>query len=92
MTWIGAQDSISIAKYAKEHNLLDEAGWKRFKKLVNRDKKFIKMVQQINKAKSRNEAKIKFGIEVPRNYQDAMKLDRLDNNTLWANAIIAKLD
>ena len=28
LKWIGAQDPITIAKYAKEHNLLDEAGWK----------------------------------------------------------------
>ena len=38
LTWIGAQDPITIAKYAKEHNLLDEAGWKRLKKLVYKDK------------------------------------------------------
>ena len=83
LTWIGAQDHIVIVIYVKEHNLNYKSGWKRFKMFVNRDKKFIRMVQQINKTKSRNETKIKFGIEVPRNYQDAMRLDRLNTNTSW---------
>ena len=50
------------------------------------------MVQQINAAKTNNGPKIKFGIEVPRNYNDAMRLDRLNNNTMWQDAIKTELD
>ena len=92
MTWIGGQDPITVAKYAKEHKLLDEAGWKRYKRFVDKDKKFIRMVQQISAAKSSNQTKIKFGIEVPRHYNDAMRLDRLNNNTMWQDAIKTELD
>ena len=92
LTWIGGQDPITVAKYAKEHKLLNEAGWKRYKRFVDKDKKFIRMVQQINAAKSSNQPKIKFGIEVPRNYNDAMRLDRLNNNTMWQDAIKTELD
>ena len=45
LTWIGAQDPITVAKYAKDHKLLDEAGWKRYKRFVDKDMKFIRMVQ-----------------------------------------------
>ena len=92
LTWIGGQDPITVAKYAKEHKLLDEAGWKRFKRFVDRDKKFIRMVQQINATKTNNGPMIKFSIEVPRNYNDALRLDRLNNNTMWQDAIKTELD
>ena len=92
LTWIGSQDPITIAKYAKEHGLLDQAGWKRYKRYVDKDKKFIRMVQQIHAVKSRSEPKIKFGVEVPRNYNDAMRLDRLNNNNLWTKAIKTDMD
>ena len=67
LTWIGQQDPITVAKYAKACNLLDENGWKRYKRFVDKDKRFIRIVQQINKVKASNEPKIKFVIEVPRN-------------------------
>ena len=66
LTWTEAQDPITVAKDAKEHKLLKKAGLKRFKKFVNKDKKFIKMVQQINATKTRNEPTINFELVFPK--------------------------
>jgi len=92
LAWIGEQDPITVALYGKENNLLGKTGWKRFRRMVNQEKKFIRMLTQINKAKSSNEPKMKFGIEVPRNFKDAIRIDELNNNKLWQEAIKTELD
>ena len=43
-------------------------------------------------ATKEKETKIKFGIEVPKNYKDALRLDQENGNTLWQDAIKTKLD
>ena len=43
-------------------------------------------------AAKKNETKIKFGIEVPRGYKDALRLDEQNGNTLWQDAIKTELD
>ncbi|HEY9706866.1 MAG TPA: reverse transcriptase domain-containing protein, partial [Oculatellaceae cyanobacterium] len=91
LAWIADQDPITIAEYAKRHNLLDVPGWKRFKRYIENKKKYIRAVRQINAIK-KNATKIKFGIEVPRNYKDALRLDHLNGNSLWQNAIKTELD
>ena len=50
------------------------------------------MLQQIIAARASSEFKIKFGNEVSRNYKDTMKLDNLNNNTFWADAMKTELD
>ena len=42
-----AKDSpIICVRYAKEKGLLDQPGWKRFKRLAMRDQKMIRMINQ----------------------------------------------
>ena len=36
----GKDDPVSCAQYAKDNNLLEEPGWKRFRRLVKNDKTF----------------------------------------------------
>ena len=36
--------------------------------------------------------KIKFGIEVPKNYKQALEFDKRNGNTLWQEAIKTELD
>ena len=43
---IAADDPVSCAIYAKENNLLDLPGWKRFKKIAGRQQKYLCMVKQ----------------------------------------------
>lgn len=43
---IDADDLVSCAIYAKENNLLDQEGWRRFKRLARRLKKLIRLLNQ----------------------------------------------
>ena len=42
----GKDDPVSCAQYAKDNNLLEESGWKRFRHLATNEKKFKRMVNQ----------------------------------------------
>ena len=89
---IGKDDPITLAKYAKDNNLLDLPGWKRFKRLVSREKKFIRMLQQSFLAKKKNAIRYKFGVRIPRNYKEAIELDKANGNTLWQDALKKEMD
>ena len=43
---IAADDPVTCAIYAKKMNLLDEPGWKRFKKIIKNQKKLTRMINQ----------------------------------------------
>ena len=43
---IAANDPVTYAIYAKDNNLLDTPGWKQFKRLAKRAKKFLRCVNQ----------------------------------------------
>ena len=84
---IATDDPVTCAIYARENGLLDLPGWKRFKSIARREKKYIRMVNQV-KLRSYNSAKrYKYGYEVPRNYEDAVRIDRQNGNTKWQDAV-----
>jgi hypothetical protein len=43
---IAANDPVTCAVYAREHELLDVKGWKRFRNLAKREKHFLRLVKQ----------------------------------------------
>jgi hypothetical protein len=78
---IAFDDPVTCAIYARKNSLLNLPGWKRFKSIAKREKKFLRMVNQA-KLRSYNTAKrYKYGFEVPRNYEDAVRIDQLNGNT-----------
>ena len=82
---------MTCAIYAKENNLLDLPGWKRFKSIAKRQKKFTRLVNQA-KLRSYNSApRYKYGFEIPRNYEHAMVLDQKNKNTKWKDAVVLEL-
>jgi hypothetical protein len=88
---IAADDPVSCAIYARENDLLDQPGWKRFKHIAKREKKFTRMVNQA-KLRSYNTApRYKYGFEVPKTYEQALRLDQRNGNTLWADAATLEL-
>ena len=49
--------------------------------------KFIRRAQKTNKRKRRPKGPVyKYGIEVPRNVEDAIRIDKENNNTFWQDA------
>ena len=88
---IAADDPVTCAIYAKENDLLHLDGWKRLKRIANRQKKLLRMVNQAKLRSFRTTPKYKFGFEIPRNYQHAMELDKRNGNSKWMDATSTEL-
>ena len=80
---IAKDDPVTCALYARDHNLLDTDGWKRFRKIAKRQKKLFRMANQAKLRSFRTAPKYMYGFEVPRNYIHALELDRRNGNTKW---------
>ncbi len=83
---IAADDPVTCATYAKEQNLLHLPGWKRFKPIAKRQKKFTRMVNQAKLRSFRRIPKYKYGFEVPTDFAHAKCLDARNGNTHWQDA------
>ena len=68
-------DPISCAVYAKEHGLLNTPGWKHLKKYVKTSKRLLRAAKQFKIRQVRKAIKYQFGYQVPRNDEDALRLD-----------------
>jgi len=95
---IAKDDPVTIAAYANENDLLEVPGWKRFRRFARNRKKMQRMLKQVRlnamKTPPRGK-KFKFGVEIPVDYEDAKRLDKENNNTLWMDATdleLAQLD
>jgi hypothetical protein len=88
---IAADDPVTCAVYAREHDLLDVEGWKRFRNLAKREKHFLCLVKQAKMKSYRQSTKYNFGYRIPKDYKEALKLDELNQNTKWEDATITKM-
>ena len=77
---------VDLAMYARDNGLLELPGWKHYKKLAKRKKKLDPMVKQAKLKSFKNSPKYMFGIRVRNNHEEAMYLDKINGNTLWADA------
>ena len=83
---IAADDPVTCAIYAREQNLLHVPGWTRFKKIAQREKKLLRMVNQAKLRSYRTAPRYKYGYEVPRDFAHAKQLDERNGNTRWMDA------
>lgn len=83
---IGRSDPVSVAIYARDNDLLHLDGWKRFRRLAQRQKKLIRLANQARLYAFRNRVVFKFGIQVPQSHRQAMELDEANGNRLWREA------
>jgi hypothetical protein len=88
---IAADDPVTCAVYAREHELLDVKGWRRFRNLAKHEKHFLRLVKQAKMKSYHQSPKYKFGYRIPKDYEEALKLDELNQNTKWENATITKM-
>ena len=84
-------DPMTVAIYAKEHQLLEVPGWKRFKSYIQSKKKVNQLRMQAKMSAKRHSIQYKFGVQVPRNHREAMELDKKHGNHLWRDAIRKEL-
>ena len=83
---VAADDPVTCAIYGKENNLLDQEGWRRFRRLANRQKKLLRFAKQAKLRSVRHKPVYKYGFLVPRNHDQAMELDLKNGNTKWREA------
>jgi Reverse transcriptase (RNA-dependent DNA polymerase) len=89
---IAADDPVSCAIYACDHNLLESDGWKHFRGIAKRQNKLLHMVNQAKLNSFRTAPRYKFGFKVPRDYNHAKELDKHNGNTKWMDATALELE
>ena len=91
LTLISKDDPITCAVYAKKHDLLDTTGWKHLKRYAKTSKRLIRAVKQSRIRQVRASVRYQHGFQVPKDYNDAMRLDKENGNTHWQDAIDLEL-
>jgi hypothetical protein len=79
------------AIYASNSNLLDKAGWKRFKSIAKRCKKLFRMAKPSQTTAYRTAARYMYGLEIPRDYQHAIDIDQRNGSNRWQDAASLEL-
>jgi hypothetical protein len=92
MTTIAADDPVTCAIYAKDDNLLDVPGWKRFKSIARRQQHMFRMANQAKLRSFRLGLKYKYGFEIPQDYKHAIELDEKHGTTQWVDATSLEID
>ena len=87
-----ADDPITCVAYAKEKNLYNLDGWKRFRHLIKKEKQLTRAIKQSKIRQVRHARKYMFGFLIPRNYTEALEFDIDNNNSKWYDATKAELD
>ena len=75
LTIIGKCDLVTCAVHAKEHGLLNEPGWKQFKKHARKAKTLQCLVNNSKRAQQFGQIVYKFGVHIPCNKKEAIMLD-----------------
>ena len=91
LTLISKDDPITCAVYAKKHDLLDTTGWKHLQRYAKTSRRLIGAVKQSRIRQVRASARYQHGFQVPRDYNDAMRLDKENGNTHWQDAMDLEL-
>ena len=91
LTLISKDDPITCAVYAKKHDLLDTTGWKHLKRYAKTSKRLIRAVKQSRIRQVRASARYQHGFQVPKDYNDAIRLGKENSNTHWQDAMDLEL-
>ena len=87
LSLVAKDDPVTCAIYARDNNLLDIEGWKRFKGIAKRQKKLLRLANQAKLRSYRTAPKFKYGYEIPKGYDHAIRLDQRNKNTKWQDAV-----
>ena len=80
-------DIMTLAKYAHDNDLINTPGWKWTKKKPKHPKKFIRMAKIFKSQVNPPGPRYKFGVRIPRNREEILRLDKINGNTFWEEAI-----
>jgi hypothetical protein len=88
---IAADDPVTCAIYAQDNGLLELDGWRCFKAIANRQRKFERMVNQAKVRSFQTAPRYKYGYEISKNFEHAKKLDAQNGDTQWCDATALEL-
>jgi hypothetical protein len=88
---IAANNPVTCAVYAREHDLFDVKGWKRFRNLAKHEEHFLRLVKQAKMKSYHQSTKYKFGYRIPKDYKEVIQLDELNQNTKWEDATVTEM-
>ena len=71
---IAADNPVTCAAYAKQHDLLAVEGWHRWRNPAKKDKVLTRAIKQSKITQVRRSQTYMFGYQIPRNYMEAMEL------------------
>ena len=91
LTLISKDDPITCAVYAKKHDLLDTTGWTHLKRYAKTSKRLIRAVKQSRIRQVRASARSQHDFQVPKDYNDAIRLDKENSTTHWQDAMDLEL-
>ena len=77
---------VNLVIYPKENNLLELDGWNTLKRLVDRSKLTEQLVKRAKLHSLKYSPRYKCSFEIPKNYKDAERLHRKNNNHDWMDA------
>ena len=91
---IAQTDPVTVAIYAKENDLLDTPGWKipGLRRIAKSQKKLLRMFKAARLQSFRLRPVYQYGVQVPRNYDQAMEFDERNGNTRWKDATDIELN
>ena len=83
---LAADNPVTCVQCARDNSLLDTPRWKQFKGIAKCDKKYFCMAKQAYLCSFHSVPKCKCGVEIPKDFEDAQRLDALNGNTKCSNA------
>ena len=75
LSFVGADDPVTCAEYAKKHDLLHLDGWKRLKHIAKNKKQLTRAINKSKIRQVRSSAVYQFGFLIPKDYKQALQLD-----------------
>ena len=85
-------DPVTLAKYGKENNLLEDPSWKRLCRYVKSTQRLGGNLKRARMFAASVTQTYKFGVKVPRDEKEALSFDESDKNSLWNDAIGIELN
>ena len=92
LNMVSKDDPVTLAAYAKDHDLLETPGWKFLRRIAKREKVLKRMLNQARRQSKNDSIRYQFGVQVPRSVQEAYKLDQENGNELWRQAMDAEIN
>ena len=92
LNWMIKEDPANMADYARRNNLLETEGWRQLKRLANRTVILERQIRQAKLRSFRTATKYMYGYQVPRDYQEAMELDKQNGNDRWSKATSLEME